>query len=296
MSNSHTADALKQRLVQSQRFWVSDAGNALNEAQRACLGPVVEERGGGHCLEMTMGPSLLGGSAASHMIEWLPTRDQAQQPATLICPPNELALPDACLDITIIHHWLEHLPDAEQTLHEAARVTADHGLLVIFGFNPLSIHHLAQRFSSGRRGKTGAFNETESASGSDKQGGKVHYFSPSRLTQWLASVEFTVERVDYCGFYSPLFCSAKKSRCREAWETWGRRLNVPVGESYMLQAKRQQPQAPSQRVKFGTTPRTASHSLGLARGSSPAAYQLGQTPEQHQEARQDSGNHDEDIS
>ncbi|MYL24095.1 methyltransferase domain-containing protein [Halomonas alkaliantarctica] len=256
MSNSPTADALKERLVRSQRFWTSSAGKALNDAQRACLGPVAEEHSRGHCLEMSMSPALLDGSAASHTIEWVPTRDQAQRPTSLISPPSELALPDACLEMTIIHHWLEHLPNAEQTLHEAARVTADHGILIIFGFNPLSVHHLTRRFVPGRW---------------DKSGSHTQRHPVSRLTEWLAFVDFTVERVDYCGFHCPLFCSTKKPRCREVLEAWGRRLNVPVGESYMLQAQRKQPQSPSQRVKFGATPSTASHSLGLARGNSSAA-------------------------
>lgn len=262
MSNSHTADSLTQRLENGQRFWTSDAGKALIDVQRACLGPVIEGRSGGHALEMTMGPSLLDLSAVPHVIEWAPTRTHAEQSSSLICPPSELALPDACLDISLIHHWLEHLPDAEQALQEAARVTADHGILIILGFNPLSINHLARRLSPRRHG--------------------TRRHSPSQLREWLAFVDFTVERVDYCGFHCPIFCPIKKARCCESWEAWGRRLNVPLGESYMIQAKRKQPQAPAERVKFGVNPTAATHSLGVARGSSRSATYRAQQRSVHQ--------------
>ncbi|MDR5898317.1 methyltransferase domain-containing protein [Halomonas vilamensis] len=263
MSNSHTADSLTQRLKHSQRFWASDAGKKLSEVQRACLGPVIEARTGGHSLEMTMGPSLLNLSSVPHVIEWVPSRAYARQASSLICPPSELALPDGCLDICLIHHWLEHVPDAEKTLQEAARLTADHGILVIFGFNPVGLSNLTRRLLPGRH----SFPRNDTKTHSER----AHWHGTSQLTQWLESVDFTVERVDYCGFYGPLFCSAKKSRCRETWEAWGRRLNVPLGESYMIQAKRQQPQAPAQRVQFGVNPAAATHSLGVARGSNRLA-------------------------
>jgi SAM-dependent methyltransferase len=271
MSNSHTADSLTQRFKHSQRFWASDRGKALSDVQRACLGPVIDARGGGHSLEMTMGPSLLDLSAVPHVIEWVPTRACAVRSSSLICPPNELALPDACLDISLIHHWQEHLPDAEQALQEAARVTADHGILIIFGFNPLGLINLARRLLPGRHGSS-----CDDTTAHIKQ---AHWYGPSQLTQWLEIVDFTVERVDYCGFYGPRFFSTnsstdrsngrstKKAQGRETWEAWGRRLNAPLGESYMIQAKRKQSQAPAKRVQFGVNPTAATHSLGVARGS-----------------------------
>lgn len=274
MSNSHPADSLTQRLEHSQRFWTSDAGKALSDVQRACLGPVIEARSSGHSLEMTMGPSLLDLSAVPHVIEWVPTRAHAGQPSSLICPPSELALPDACLDISLIHHWLEHLPDAEQALQEAARVTADHGILIVFGFNPLSINYLAQRFLPGRRSVPRNDTETHVE--------RARWHATSQLTQWLEFVDFTVERVDYCGFHCPIFCPTKKARCRESWEAWGRRLNVPLGESYMIQAKRKQTRVPAERVQFGVSPTAATHSLGVARGSSRSATYRAQQSSAHQ--------------
>lgn len=282
MSNSHTADSLTQRLEHSQRFWTSDAGKALSDVQRACIGPVIEGRSGGHSLEMTMGPSLLDLSAVPHMMKWVPTRAHAEKPSSLICPPSELALPDACLDISLIHHWLEHLPDAEQALQEAARVTADHGILIILGFNPLSMNHLARRFLPGRHGARSLTRNSGHGTDSHDIDKSAQLRSPSQLRDWLAFVDFTVERVDYCGFHCPIFCPTKKTRCRESWEAWGRRLNVPLGESYMIQARRKQPQAPAERVRFGVNPTSATHSLGVARGSNRSGSYRAQRSSVHQ--------------
>ena len=121
MSNSPKATSLAQRMTNAQAYWQTDAGRALWETQRACLGPVVEGRKGGHSLEMSMGPALMTMSAIAHPIRWSPNRALAESDSTLVCPPDQLALPDRCLDTVVIHHWLEHLSDAHYTLKEAAR-------------------------------------------------------------------------------------------------------------------------------------------------------------------------------
>jgi len=146
MSNSSMAPMLAQRMAQSQAYWQTEAGRALWETQRACLGPLVEGRKGGHSLEMSMGPALMTMSAIPHMIRWAPTRALAVSSSSLVCPPGQLALPDRCIDTMVLHHWLEHVSDAHYTLQEAARVTADNGVLVLFGFNPISVSGITQRW------------------------------------------------------------------------------------------------------------------------------------------------------
>ncbi|MDQ7731329.1 methyltransferase domain-containing protein [Halomonas sp. SpR1] len=252
MSNSTMATTLAKRLQSSQPYWQTEAGRSLWETQRACLGPVVESRVGGHSLEMSMGPALMTMSAIAHPIRWSPTRQLADTDSTLICPPDQLALPDRCLDVTVIHHWLEHLADAHFTLQEAARVTADNGILVLFGFNPMGVSGLARQLR--KRQQVFPWSGT--------------WRSASRLRDWLAFVDFEVERVDYCCFRGRM-----NAKCGEYWESLGRRHNLPLGESYMIQARRQQRQAPVQRLKFGLKAPASPASLGVTRSGTSAHYQ-----------------------
>ncbi len=252
MSNSTAATTLAKRLISSQSYWQSDAGRSLWDTQRACLGPVVESRGGGHSLEVSMGPTLMTMSSIPHPIRWFPTRQLAENDSALICPPDQLALPDRCLDAVVIHHWLEHLTDAHFTLQEAARVTADNGILVLFGFNPLGIGGLARQWRKKQR--QFPWDGT--------------WRSASRLRDWLTFVDFEVERVDYC-----CFRGRTDAKCGEYWESLGRRHNLPLGESYMIQARRRQRHAPVQRLKFGLKAPASPATLGVTRSGSSAHYQ-----------------------
>ncbi|WP_447893470.1 class I SAM-dependent methyltransferase [Vreelandella sp. GE22] len=244
MSNSSMAPELAKRLTQSQVYWETPAGRSLWDVQRACLGPVVENRHGQHCLEMSMGRSLMSLSRIPHRIRWAPTLALAESSATLVCPPDSLSLPDRCLDTVVIHHWLEQLPDPHFTLKEAARVTNDHGVLVLFGFNPLSMSGLLKR----RHGGDAAFPFS----------GDWH--SVNRLRDWLAFVDFEVKRVDYCCFRGRI-----NAPCGERWEAWGRRHNLPLGQSYMIQACRRERGAPIERVKFKLPAKASSMPLGASR-------------------------------
>ena len=252
MSNSTTATMLAKRLANSQPYWQAEAGRSLWEAQRACLGPVAETRVGGHSLEMSMGPAMLTMSAIPHAIRWSPTRLLAHDDATLVCPPDQLALPDRCLDVMVIHHWLEHLADAHFTLQEAARVTADNGILLLFGFNPIGVSGVVRQWR--KHQQQYPWNGT--------------WRSVNRLRDWLAFVDFEVQRVDYCCFRGRM-----NAKCGEYWESLGRRHNLPLGESYMIQARRRQRQAPVERLKFGLKAPASPASLGVTRSGSSANYQ-----------------------
>jgi SAM-dependent methyltransferase len=247
MSNSTAAETLAHTLLTSRAYWETEAGKSLWDSQRACLGPLVDSRCGGHSLEMGMGPAMMSMSGIAHRLQWAPTRASAPSDQTLVCPPDRLALPDSCLDVVVLHHWLEHLQDAHHALQEAARVTSDSGLLVLFGFNPLGVSGVVKQWRK-RHGQYPWNGQWRTA---------------SRMGDWLAFVDFEVERVDYC-----CFRSWPGGRCVEHWESLGRRYNCPLGESYMVLAKRRQRHAPKQRIKFGLKAPVAASSLGATRTNS----------------------------
>jgi SAM-dependent methyltransferase len=179
-----------------------------------------------------------------HVVQWAPTRQCAKHEATLVCPPDALALPDECIDVTLVHHFLEHCPNAHRGLAEAARVTSDNGVLVIFGFHPLGVATLEHRLGQRRR----------------EYPGNGAWKTPGKLRDWLEFVDFEVERVDYCGFRGH-----GTRACRERWEVPGRRYNLPWGASYMIRARRKRHRAPIQRLRFGLEAPVASRPLGATR-------------------------------
>ncbi|NIC03915.1 class I SAM-dependent methyltransferase [Billgrantia bachuensis] len=229
MSNPHEALALARLCREGRRYWSSEDGQAHWRAERACLGPICESLHGGHSLELGIGPSLTDMSPIRHNIRWAPTTELSETASALVCPLDALALPDECLHLVIVHHLLEVVDEPHRLLQEAARVTADDGCLIVLGWMPLGLGGLA-RFSPGRRSRLPW---------------RGHWRTPSKLGEWLAFVDFRVERVDYCGFHLP-----GSPPNNAVLETLGRRHNVPLGDSYIIHARRRSRLAQSQRPRL----------------------------------------------
>ncbi|WP_346798290.1 methyltransferase domain-containing protein [Halomonas sp. Bachu 37] len=247
MSNSTKAMELARCLEESRDYWQTRAGQSQWEAQRACLGPVCERLFGAHSLEMGMAAPLTTMCPIRHVLRWAPVREMAQDERTLICEPQALPLPDGCLALTVIHHLLESLPHAHHALQEAARVTSDDGALIIFGFMPYGLAGLDRQWP-GRR-------QRYPWSGT--------WRTPSQLGDWLAFVDFEIDRVDYCGFQLP-----GRHTPSNVWETLGRRYNLPISASYMIRARRKQQRAHVNRLRFGLSSTLGKASLGATRSGS----------------------------
>lgn len=202
---------------EGRRFWSSPRGQALLQAERACLGPLFDRWFGAHGLEIGLGAALADISPVRHLIRWVPCRELATAEESLVSRVDELPLPDSCLDLVVIHHLLEVVEEPHRQLQEAARVTADDGHLVIFGWSPLAPAALGRLWSRRRR----EFHH---------QG---CWRTPSRLADWLAFVDFEVHRVDYCGFRLP-----GRTARNASLEVLGRRYNLPLGDCYMIHARR----------------------------------------------------------
>jgi SAM-dependent methyltransferase len=244
MSISPSTSDLAALVRDGRRFWASPAGEGLRQAERACLGPVCERVFGAHSLELGMAHHLADMCPVRHPMGWAPTRELADQPSTLVCPPDALPLPDDCLSLVVIHHLLEVVQDPHHMLQEAARVTRDDGRLIIFGWMPLSAGGLPRVWPSRRR----------------QLPWRGHWRTPARLGDWLAFVDFEIERVDYCGFHLP------GALPRNALlETLGRRHNLPLGDSYMIQAQRRPQLAQTQGSRLGFSRPFGGAALGATR-------------------------------
>ncbi len=248
MSISHPDVSLASRVREGRRFWAEPAGKALHRAERACLGPVCDGLFGVHSLELGMAEPLSDMSPVRHPMRWSPTRELAQHPATLVCAPDALPLPDGCLSLVVVHHLLEVVPDPHHLLREAARVTRDDGRLIIFGWMPLSAAALVRLCPSRRRRLPWC----------------GHWRTPGRLRDWLAFVDFQIERVDYCGFHLPGTLPRNATL-----EALGRRHNLPLGDCYMIQARRRAQLAQRQGMQLGLERSFGGAALGAARAGRP---------------------------
>lgn len=250
MSTSPSADALAQLVRDGRRYWATPPGLALRQAERACLGPACEHLFGAHSLELGMGNALADMCPVRHAMRWAPSFELAEGPATLVCSPDTLPLPDDCLSLVVIHHLLEVVPDPHHVLQEAARVTADEGRLIIFGWMPLAPGALPRALPGCRQ----------------RLPWRGQWRTPARLRDWLTFVDFEIERVDYCGFHLP----GRLPR-NAMLETLGRRHNLPLGDSYMIQARRKPQLLQIQRTRL-SFPRPFG-------GSALGATRLGRQPE-----------------
>lgn len=238
MSNAPTPIDLAELVSMGRQFWATEGGRAVRRAERACLGPMTERWAGVHGLEMSLGAPIVDMSTIPHLIRWSPTRKCAESSSTLVCHPDALPLPNGCLDLVVLHHVLEVMPEPHHVLQEAARVTAPGGRLIIVSWSPLSPAGMT-RCLPGRR---------------QRLPGQGSWRRPGRLRDWLAFVEFEIERLDYCGFHLPGMAPRNA-----LLETLGRRHNLPMGDSYIIQARscsrlaRHQPQRPLFGAVVGAT-------------------------------------------
>lgn len=242
MSNAHMTISLAQLVHEGRRYWASADGIAHWQAERACVGPVCERLFGAHSLELGMAPRLADMCPIRHALSWAPTRELAREPSTLVCSPHQLPLPDESLQLVVIHHLLEVVSDPHHLLQEASRVTADDGRLLIFGWGPLGLATWSRMMPRRRH----------------QLPWRGHWRTPGRLKDWLAFVDFEIERVDYCGFHWP-GCPPRNA----ALETLGRRHNLPLGDTFMIRARRRSQLAQVQR------PRLA---MGATLGGAPLGH------------------------
>ncbi|MBB3229846.1 class I SAM-dependent methyltransferase [Halomonas stenophila] len=243
MSNSQDAMALARLVREGRRYWASPGGRSVWRAERACLGPLCERWFGVNGLELGMAPTLADMCPVRHALRWSPTAELAEGDATLVCPPDALPLPDGCLSLVVIHHLLEVAPDPHHLLQEAARVTDDDGHLILFGWAPFGVAGVSRLWPERRRHLPW----------------RGRWRTPGRLSDWLAFVDFEAQRVDYCGFRLP-----GGTAHNAMLETLGRRHNLPLGDCYMIHARRRSQLAQTRRDRVAFPRPLAGSALGNA--------------------------------
>lgn len=254
MSISPPDQSLQAAVREGRRFWESAAGIALWRAERACLGPHCEQHRGIVSLQLGMAPMMSDMCPIRHALDWAPSMDLARSENSLICLPDTLPLADDSVDLVLVHHLLEAVERPHHVLQEAARVTRADGRLLVFGWHPFGPSGIRRR---------------QRPSPWQRQ-----WRTPGRLRDWLAFVDFEIERVDYCGFRLPGRLAGS-----DRLEALGRRYNLPLASAYLLVARRRT--LPVQPIKLrepvlGT--RKSGAWLGLAKETAETSTRRGDEP------------------
>jgi len=138
----------------------------------------------------------------------------------VLCDLRQLPFSAHSIDLVVMPHVLEFHRHPHQILREVERILIPEGVLLISGFNPLSLWGARQRLLR-RQGELFPWNG--------------HYLSPLRLKDWLQLLGFEAER-PHLGCYAPPCVSEGWLKRWQRLEGVGRRCWNFAGSVYLLRA------------------------------------------------------------
>ena len=103
------------------------------------------------------------------------------------CESDYLPLAESCIDLICLPHVLEFSENPHQTLREAERVLVPEGCLVLTGFNPISAWGLKHAMSK-----------------EPSYPWNGHFFTLSRIKDWLALLGLELMSVQMHGYEPPI--------------------------------------------------------------------------------------------
>lgn len=199
-----------------EAWFATPPGRYVLDWERDCLGTTVADLFGYFALQVGLpGVDFL---AASRM----PWRFRAGPGplAQLDAHADELPIASESVDLVLMPHLLEEAFDPHQTLREAERVLRPDGVLIISGFNPVSLW--GARRLAGR---------------SDAAPWGAEYVGVLRLKDWLKLLNFEVRGGRY-GCYRPPFDSERWLGRFAFLERAGARWWPVAGAVYVMVARK----------------------------------------------------------
>ncbi|QCF26185.1 class I SAM-dependent methyltransferase [Hydrocarboniclastica marina] len=197
-------------------------GTALIESERRAVAKITSDLFGFRQLEVGISPSFKVGSVGNfgHRFSSVGTWSNELGDGEVVCAPEELALPNDCIDLVILHHTLDFTSHPHQALREASRVLRGGGHMLIIGFNPVSLwgwrRLVAKRPTGPWRGR---------------------FLSRGRIEDWLEVLDFVVEEKQF-GFYRPPLHSPRLINRLAALDRFCDRHSVPGGAFYLMVAEK----------------------------------------------------------
>ncbi|MFN0163629.1 MAG: methyltransferase domain-containing protein [Burkholderiales bacterium] len=214
----HPEDTAKSTAVAGslEAWFHTAAGRYILEWERQCLEGTIADLFGYFALQVGLpGIDLL---AASRM----PWRFRAGPTGAgqLLAHADDLPVASESVDLLLLPHLLEEAFDPHQTLREAERVLRPDGVLVVTGFNPVSLWGARRLAGSSEVPPWGA-----------------EYVGVLRLKDWLKLLNFEVRGGRY-GCYRPPFESERWLARFGFLEKAGSRWWPVAGAAYVLVARK----------------------------------------------------------
>lgn len=207
--------------AQLEAWMTSPLGDALVEAERRVLAPVISRVFGYHVLQLSCAPAIdmLGDCPVSHKITFAPSWKESR--TAPVADIEVLPLATDSVDAVLLHHVLDFTADSHRLLREASRVLRPGGRLLIIGFNPVSAWGLSSLLRWSRQVPWSG-----------------RFISRHRLSDWLSLLDFQVTQVGYGAYFPPFGHPAMLSRSRQ-FDTWLGRFGNPTGAFYLMVASKQ---------------------------------------------------------
>jgi len=212
------------------RHWYNTAlGQALVETELALMEQVLPDLFGYHLLQLSapMEQDMLSATRINHSMilddlpPLLPGREA--QRSRFFADSDRLPLASASLDVLLLPHTLEYADNPHEILREVDRVLVPEGHVVILGFNPWSLFGLHRLLTGWRN--------TTPWSG--------HFFSATRIRDWLALLGFDTVLV-HKYFFRPPLQHRQLVRPLPRFERLAARYCPLLGGGYMLLAKKRE--------------------------------------------------------
>ena len=202
---------MQQDLTALMGYWHTPVGRSTWQRESMALSRLVSHSTT-RMLEVGLGASLKGTFAPLQHVRWAGSfDDQLSLGAHYIADGRAQPFDDCTFDTVLVHHLLDCVPSPHHWLSEAARVTADHGRLYLVGWNAWQPRWPWARYASPARRR----------------------IFIRQIRDWLAFVDLEIERVHYCAF------STSRSRYGQLAEQCGKALDLPLGGSYIVVARRE---------------------------------------------------------
>ena len=236
--------AFDAQTYQALNAWYDSAlGHHLLEQEQGLINAALGRRFGYRLLQLGCSDlQLSDASPMGHRFSFCPVTGIPHKHGA-VAQGEALPLPSDSIDLALLHHALDFSNAQHQLLREVSRVVIAGGHIVILGFNPLS--------TWGVRNKCQWKSPGEAPWNASLLGSV-------RLTDWLALLDFQVEKIRYAGYFMPI--NSPGAIRYSGWlEPLARRLNWPTGAVYIITARKQvMPLTPIQ-LKWRRMP-----SIGLA--------------------------------
>lgn len=168
-------------------WYTTSAGRLLLADIKTSLDTLLAEVFGYHAVQvgcLALDVDLLAGSRISHRV----CVDRDPLSAKVMAENRALPFDADSVDLVVLMHTLDFAADPQAVLREIERILIPEGRLVVVGFNPWSAYGL-WRLALGSRNRPPWCG---------------HFYSSSKLKDWLSLLGFVTETWHYCGFRPPI--------------------------------------------------------------------------------------------